>query len=393
MASPPWKLSYPQLGNYDVPIRHFVMHGLGGDYVTPPPMTKRTIDLGAKYSPDFACAPFKCMMGCYIECMEKGANVIIQTGGTCRLGYYGELHEQILHDLGYDFKMFNITIANHKNLTGLYRGMKELSPDANLLRVAAALPATARMVLDIDKVEDYMRQNMGFELHDGDFESAHKKYLALLRRAKNYGDAKRAYEACMKKMKQIPVKKPKHPLRVGIVGEYFTIMDPYSNHEVEKKLAKMGTEVHRWMNLSHSLLLNPEKNPIKKAGGYLTYNIRKFPSSVWYKSQLKGIENYAKYDTGASSVSTITLAKEYAEAGFDGLVHVKSFGCMPEMDAVPMLHNISADYKIPTLFLSYDTQTSDTGIETRLEAFYDMIRMRREAGARQARSTAGAAIL
>ena len=53
---------------------------------------KRTIELGAKYSPDFVCAPFKCMMGCYIEALEQGANVLIQTGGTCRLGDYRELH-------------------------------------------------------------------------------------------------------------------------------------------------------------------------------------------------------------------------------------------------------------------------------------------------------------
>ena len=81
---------------------------------------------------------------------------------------------------------------------------------------------------------------------------------------------------------------------------------------------------------------------------------------------------------GSSSISTIALAEHYAEKGFDGLVHVKSFGCTPEMDAVPVLHNISSDYKIPVLYLNYDTQTSDTGIETRLEAFYDMIAMRKE---------------
>ena len=160
MAQPPYKLSYPQLGNYDVPIRHFVLHGLGDDYVAPPPMTKRTIEIGAKYSPDFVCAPFKCMMGCYIEAMEKGANVIIQTGGTCRLGYYGELHEQILRDLGYDFEIFNITIANYKNIWGLFKGMKQFAPKTNLFKMAKALPATARMISDIDKVEDYMRQNM-----------------------------------------------------------------------------------------------------------------------------------------------------------------------------------------------------------------------------------------
>lgn len=45
---------------------------------------------------------------------------------------------------------------------------------------------------------------------------------------------------------------------------------------------------------------------------------------------------------------------------------------------MPVLQNISSDYKIPVLYLSYDSQTSDTGLDTRLEAFYDMIYMRKK---------------
>ena len=162
-----------------------------------------------------------------------------------------------------------------------------------------------------------------------------------------------------------------------MVGEYFTIMDPYSNHEIEKKIAQMGAEVHRWMNLSNSVLLCPDEGTLKKLKGYLTYDLYKFPSSSGQYPE-KASSKYTKFDMGSSSISTIALAEHYAKKGFDGLVHVKSFGCTPEMDAVPVLHNISSDYKIPVLYLNYDTQTSDTGIETRLEAFYDMIAMRKE---------------
>ena len=69
---------------------------------------------------------------------------------------------------------------------------------------------------------------------------------------------------------------------------------------------------------------------------------------------------------------------EYARRGFDGLIHVKSAGCTPEIDVMPVLQNISADYKIPVLYLTYDAQTSDVGLMTRLEAFYDMIDMRKK---------------
>lgn len=373
-----YRLCYPQLGSYDVPIRYFVQNGLGNQYVAPPPMTKKTIELGGKYSPDFVCAPFKCMMGCYIEALEKGANVLIQTGGTCRLGYYGELHEQILKDMGYDFEMFNITIARYHGLFGLLRGILEIAPHANLVRMIRPLPAVARMITCIDKLEDYIRQNIGFEQEDGAHEKIYRQFLAEMPEVKNARQVKSAYESTLAAFREIPLQKPANPLRIGVVGEYFTIMEPYSNHEIEKKLAKMGAEVHRWMNLSNSVLLCPDDPPLKKLKGYLTYDIRKFPSSIWHKIHLRDLGRYAKYDMGSSSIATVLLAEEYAKRGFDGIVHVKSFGCTPEMDAVPVLHNISQDYKVPMLFLSYDTQTGDTGIETRLEAFYDMIAMRKE---------------
>ncbi len=376
MADTVKKLCYPCLGNYDIAIKYYVEHGAKAEYVTPPTMTKRTIELGAKYSPDFVCAPFKCHMGNYIEALEKGANVLIQTGGTCRLGYYAELHEQILKDMGYDFQILDLNTYRYKNLFGLIKDILALSDKNNLFTLVKALPCALRMVVFIDRVEDYYRQNMGFEVTKGDFDAAHKRFLNDLRKAKGLGDARRAYKRAMAEMKAIPIDKPEHPLRVGIVGEYFTIMDPFSNHEIEKKLAQMGTEVHRWMNLSNSVLITPDKGFFKKLKRYLHYDIFKFPGGIWAEFHRKSGEKYMKFDTGSTSAATIALAEHYAKQGFDGIVHIKSFGCTPEMDCIPMLHNISEDYHVPTLFMSYDTQTSDTGIETRLEAFFDMVAMR-----------------
>ena len=39
---------------------------------------------------------------------------------------------------------------------------------------------------------------------------------------------------------------------------------------------------------------------------------------------------------------------------------------------------MSEDYSVPVLYLTYDSQTSDTGLDTRLEAFYDMLSMKKE---------------
>lgn len=71
-------------------------------------MTRRTLEIGSRYSPDYVCAPFKSTLGSMIDALEAGADTLVMTMGLCRLGYYGELQEQIIRDLGYNFEMINL---------------------------------------------------------------------------------------------------------------------------------------------------------------------------------------------------------------------------------------------------------------------------------------------
>ena len=45
---------------------------------------------------------------------------------------------------------------------------------------------------------------------------------------------------------------------------------------------------------------------------------------------------------------------------------------------MPVINKICNDYNVPVIFFSFDSNTSEVGIKTRIEAFYDMIEMRRE---------------
>jgi predicted nucleotide-binding protein (sugar kinase/HSP70/actin superfamily) len=73
-------MSFPHLGDYWIGFKVFG-EMLGYDVIVPPMMTRRTLGLGARYSPDFVCVPFKYTLGCYIEALEAGADVLVQTGG------------------------------------------------------------------------------------------------------------------------------------------------------------------------------------------------------------------------------------------------------------------------------------------------------------------------
>ncbi len=92
----------------------------------PPLPTDKTLTLGTMYAPEFACIPFKIMLGSYLEAIEKGAEVIISSGGhgPCRAGYYGILHQKIIEDLGYDTKVVILILCLNrgKNLSLKYAG-------------------------------------------------------------------------------------------------------------------------------------------------------------------------------------------------------------------------------------------------------------------------------
>ena len=85
------------------------------------------------------------------------------------------------------------------------------------------------------------------------------------------------------------------------------------------------------------------------------------------------------YDIGADGTDSIAKGVLLAKAGYDGIIHLKPFGCTPEVSSIPMMQRVGQDFKIPILYFSFDSQTSETGIKTRLEAFYDMITMKKQA--------------
>ena len=90
------KIAFPRFHHYDYAIRYIAEQALGLRYIQLPPATKATVELGSKYSPDYACAPFKHTLGSLIEALEAGADIVVETGGLCRLDYYGELQKEIL---------------------------------------------------------------------------------------------------------------------------------------------------------------------------------------------------------------------------------------------------------------------------------------------------------
>lgn len=347
-------VAFPMMGRYNPVIKYLVEVGLDQNYIRQPEITRRTVELGTKYSPDTVCMPFKTTMGSLMEALEAGADTLIMIPGVCRLVYYGELQEQILKDLGYEFEYINFSeIYQAESKKEYLKVIKRFNPKANYGKFALTVKGAVKMIEYIDEIESFYYKNCGFEVEKGEYKKVLDQFMTELYQAEDNKSIDKAYTKAKQAFANIKLDKPSHPLKVGIVGEYYTIQDEFSNLELERKLAEMGVEVHRWMNVSNrNLHYSGEKN----------LNV--------------AIKEFCKYEMGPTSTANIWCARDYAEKGFDGVIHVKSAGCTPEIDLMPVLQNISGKYKMPILYLTYDAQTSDVGLQTRIEAFYDMLQMR-----------------
>lgn len=354
--SRPFKVSFPHMGNYRIPVTTLAEE-LECEIIVPPKTTRRTLELGARHSPEFVCVPFKYNIGNYIEALEVGANLLIQAGGGCRFGYYGEVQEAILRDLGYDFGM--VRLLGGWRLRDHINDFKRVNPRLTFWRALRAYQLALRQTQALDAVEDYMRRNVGFEVEEGTFEMAHASFLDELDAARDkrvIAEIERRYLA---ELEAIPTERPDDLLRVGIVGEIYVVAEPFSNLFVERELAKRGVEVHRFGTVSNMVAHGGRKGPAHLA------------------ELIAGSGDYVRYHIGAHGTESVSMTYQLMEQGFDGVLHLKPFGCMPEVNAMAALQRLSREHTFPVLFISYDAQTSETGLKTRLDAFCDMLRMRK----------------
>jgi len=110
----------------------------------------------------------------------------------------------------------------------------------------------------------------------------------------------------------------------------------------------------------------------------------RFHFEPWKSARTKRAQRlargYLEHSAGGESLISVGGAVDFARKGYDGVVHVMPFTCMPEIVAQGILTRVSRDLSFPILTLIIDEHTGDAGINTRLEAFVDLLRARKRTG-------------
>lgn len=355
------KVSFPHMG-YSYIAFKWLVNNIGHECIVPPEPSKRTLDLGVRYSPEFSCIPFKILLGTYLEVAEKGAEVIVTSGGMgpCRAGYYWVMHQYLLDEIGKDIKV----VALEPPLCDLKVFWKSL----NWLRVTGglslkdfieAVKITWEKLKALDDIEMRSHQIRPCEIDRGETTRVLWKALELIDKADNLREIAEAKKEGLQFLNQVPQDKSHRPLRIGIIGEIYVVLEPSANHYIQIMLGEMGVETDRSIYLTSYT----RKNTIVNLEG----DIFEVASPFLNEAPIGG--------HGVNSIGETIL---YAKHGFDGVVQLAPFACIPEIVAKSIIPTISREFNIPVLTLFIDEQTGKAGVQTRLEAFVDLLERRRE---------------
>lgn len=331
----------------------------------PPPITQRTLELGVKNSPEFACLPLKINIGNFIEALEKGADTIIMAGGwgPCRFGYYAQVERDILRDLGFEFQMI-ILEAPDSNINQLLGQVKDIGRNVTLWEVLKAVKYVWRQINAIETMEKAYEFYLPRTSRKDSADQIYQTGLARIDKSQS----QKAIDIICRETVDSLKKLPRHGgpiLKIGLVGEVYTILEPQCNFNIISFLGRLNAETSRSIYLADWINDHLFKGLIKKSHRGKIYDLA---------------SPYLNYWVGGHGRETVGYAVSFARQSFDGVIQIGPLTCMPEIVAQSVLNLVSEAEQVPCMTLYFDEHSGAAGVYTRLEAFTDMLDRKKTQG-------------
>jgi len=356
------KVTFPHLGNTYICVKS-ILDDIGIDYVIPPFNNKRALELGTRYSPEMVCLPLKINIGNFIQAHGMGADTILMAGGCgpCRFGYYSQLHREILKDAGFNMEV--ITLEG-TDIMDLLSRIRAVVPGASkLARLPSILLRAVEIAKRADEIEMLAFRTRARECERGATDRIYGGFREKALRTAGTKNILRLLDETEAMLRSIPLDPGADPLKVGIVGEIYTGIEHFASFDIQHRLGRLGVEVDRKVTVSNWIIEHMIKKPLHLPRDMAFARAAK----PWLGAMIGG---HARETVGNTAI--------YAKSGYDGVIQLFPFSCMPEIVAESILSSVERDLDIPVLTLIIDEMTGEAGYMTRVEAFVDMLERRRE---------------
>jgi predicted nucleotide-binding protein (sugar kinase/HSP70/actin superfamily) len=362
------------MGNLNITLSA-LLENIGCEVVQGARPNNQSLNIGVRHAPEMVCLPFKVTLGDMFGALERGADTLLFIGGgdwSCRYGYYGRLQCEILRRLGFRFRSIFVGQQDMKSVISQILHLNHNSWTTalrNWIRGFAIAWHKSKLVEQTESLARYTRPREKYKGSSTSLLNKHLRQIAHEHRVLRLVSMRKKIQ---KEFNDIDQKDSPAPLKITLVGESYCVIEPFVNFDIIEYLGELGVHVepfltaHRWL-FYHALKINEDHNLARKTA-------KAMARPFWY------------YNTGGEDQLSIAYTLNAAKSGFDGVIHLMPFSCMPETAALPVFERISEQFDIPFLNLSLDEHTSPTGIRTRIEAFVDLLAFRQKGKRKRSRT-------
>lgn len=356
------KTAFPYMGSITLVLQP-ILETLGCQVVVPPEPTAATVARGARFAPEMMCLPFKVTLGNMLWCVEHGADTLVYVSGawSCRFGYYGRLQAAILRDLGFRFDVIELRRDALRALLRQILVLNDCRFGRALLRSLQALRLGWERSTTIELAEELSRKTRPRVRSPGQCQRLLEHVYSQMRGMKTPRELRRMRKQLARSFAALPQDTRSEVLRVKLVGESYCTMEPFVNFDIVRRLGEMGVEVH----------------PFLTAHRWLGFHGARFGRTEVLRARAAA-RVYWRQCVGGEDENSIGHMVLAARQGFDGVIHVHPFACMPSTVVQPAMMRVGRDCDLPFLSLSVDEHTAESGFLTRVEAFVSLLRKRRE---------------
>lgn len=352
-------LSFPHMGKLHLALSN-TFNALGIPYLIPPLPGPEALRLGRELAPEGSCLPFCLVLGNMREALEAGADTLIMLGGSgpCRFGYFVYLAERLLLDAGYSMKMLIIDRGRHWDN---YRELQKYGGFSGQSFLAAAKHGW-QLVACEEEIAALRREYLPRALDPARLEACFSECSAELAQAATSAEIMRIRRRAAALLRDTPLLGENEVLRIGLVGDIYTLLEPYANHEIEGFLRANRVSVSKEMAVSR----------------WLPNILLPWRKGAYQKGLLEDSEPYLQSPVGGFGLESVANTRKMGRRTADGVIQLFPLGCMPEIVAQSAIIRICRREHLPALSITMDQHDSLTGFQTRVEAFLEMLKRQKE---------------
>ncbi len=398
------KVYVPQMSKGGAIAFAAAFRSVGIDACICPDSDARTLELGGRHTSGEECLPARVTLGNFLKIVEqpnfvpeKTAFFMPTADGPCRFGQYAPYLRKVLRDIGLeDVMVFSPTSRD---------GYKEMGDQVNELQRNAL-----RGLIASDALRKMLHKTRPYEMNRGDTDAVHMRAIAGVERVlerrgtpteRRMKELIAALIEARGEFHRIPLQSIRRRPLIGVVGEIFCRLTPFTNDFTIRKIEEFGGEctlahIVEWVwytNLEHkkrlqqsgqtfskAMLVANIKNHIQHKDEHRLYQVFEKDFRGYEEPDVRTIFEYSDPylpHTGALGEMTLSVGKAvfHYHQGCDGVVDISPFTCMNGIVTEAVYPRISADHDdIPIRNFFFDgTQTDldrDVGIFVELARTY-----------------------